>query len=353
MSSPFGGVLPAVIPFSGTTDASGNATVKLRPRAAFWWSGKMVAELASGPAIWRAAIGPGAVGFGRGQRAEISGLVVAPGDTIAIQVISGPSNTAFGGNLIGVQAPSMQEVAVGFNAHPNTIALDIVGAGTKLATVIAPAGGSSGPQSLPLPAGAVAIGFASQVGTTGNTVNVVGNVSGITYFNSDTNPRLQGVLLAQDDTAVTVTVTSGGVSAVPIDVLTWPMPVSFFVRQLPGDSLTVQEGTSPAPWQAPRATASLTIAAAGTTALVPAVAGQQIYVFGWSLASDGTAAGGVRTRLQPHLGNAFAWLSANPVGAAAGAAGGAPMGVALALDFVVDFLPAGDTALAGVTYSQA
>lgn len=235
---------------------------------------------------------------------------------------------------------------------------------TIIGTASAAAGGSSGTKNFAVPAGTASIGFDVNSGniptSVPSVITITGHQTGTVYVSTGgagkglNSGGPQWVAFDGNDTSVDCAITAlGGGAGAIVDFLASPLAMAVSLPFV----ITVQT-TSPALWQAAQASASLTEAATGTFTLVAAVAGQQIRVFGWSLAADGTGTSGSRSHIIPHggSGTAIAWLSGagggGGVGAEAGEAGGVLLPVNTALDFVVDFLAAGNTALVAVTYSQ-
>lgn len=366
MSNPFAGRVPAIIPFSFVTDANGNAKVPLRPRASFWWAGKAVAKLNSGSAIWEVAAGNVFSGWGRGQRAEIAGLMVAPGDTIVLSVIGGPANTPGAGTLVGEQGASMHDVVDAFSSNPNTIAIDTTSGHTVIGTITVGAGATVS-QNFLVPVGTQSIGFMSYLSGPNNTPNVVtitGHTTLMQYVNiagadvgagntSLSNGGPQWADFDATDTSVDCGVTAHSTSPAVIDILASPLVMSVDVGQLFGEILSVQSSNTPAPWQAPREAPlafNPTVALNATVVIIAAVAGKTVYLFDLDYELD-TGVGG----------SFLAWQDTNnnPVSQDAGSFAairpyhfsGAPLPVGLGLQLKNS--GAGPTTVRGhVTYSQ-
>lgn len=202
MSSAFGGILPAVIPFSATCDSSGNATITLRPRAAFWWSGKMVGFSSGGAPTWTILEGQIPAGVAEGQRAEIGGLVVAPGDVVTIQVIGATPQATISGSLRGNQAATMADAAQDFSAAPNTVGIKVSNPRQKLfpdgvtppSNPLTPsftvAAGATATQRFTLPSGTTDIRILVSANGLVFTYSllVTGHQSTVQYFGQDTSP---------------------------------------------------------------------------------------------------------------------------------------------------------------------
>jgi hypothetical protein len=367
VSNPFAGVLPAIIPFSGLTDANGNLTLKIRPRAAFWWAGKMVGKLNVGSAIWEAKMGGLLGGVGRGQRAEIAGLMVAPGDTIEISVISGPASVPVNGTLVGVQASSLADVAQGFSPAPNTIALDTNSPSTAIDRIDTATG--SGSRVYPILPGTVSVGFGVDAdtqppppgvvnrGTIPTQIVLRGYPSGFNYLLATAAQlNVNGLLFALLDPRDTQFSVAWTVAPGPqndfIDVFVSPIDL---VKQIDADGnlLVSEQLAAPAPWQAAKSIApfSINMGAAGFVTVVGPTAGQTMYlhhIFG-SLSANGAASGN--------------WTDSNGVvlsqdtmqlgGPRPLQFGGAPLALGVGLSFSVVNTVAGMFLVGHVAYTKA
>jgi hypothetical protein len=356
------------VPVGGkSTDANGNATFDLGLERTGEWRDVKVSASLPAPAEWALFTGGSPLTFGRGRRVTLGPELLEPFDTLQLAVTGGPPSQPIVGAVTG-KAGSMEEIVSAYAPAPNTIALDT--SGFLLLTDSIDTAGGSGFKNYPMLPGAqtvmVTINRSNGTRSVNPTqLNVECQPSDFFPIQAggavlNLNPRQLG-LVNPEDTKFTVLWTMAGANPlnVLLDVAVFstnllaPQNVAFQFDSSANLRVTM-DIANPAAWQSATAFASTTAAAVGTTTLVGAVAGQTIRVFGWSLASDGVAAGGVRTHIMQHgAASVIAWFSASPVGAVAGSAGPVPLAVGTALDFVVDFLPAGDTALAAVTYSQA
>lgn len=378
---------PIFIPLTGKTDANGNATIRVPlERTGDWRNLKIVLGM-SAPGEWAVLKSGIPVTYGRGRRVTLGPEVFEPFDVMEVDITGGPPNVTVGPGSVSGQAGTEAEVMAVHSPMPNTIALDTTQPDSAI---------PGSPFTLPLDGaqhdlgqvtlipGTQAILVMCPTATDLTVISVVGTTSGAQYPPTNTtSPSSFNYIrvFPSDDPVVDLKITTAAVggsikvfvsllsvtSMVEIDPAnasgvfletTIGNPISTDGNAL-GLSLNVSESrATPALWQAAQLPASLAETATGTFTLVPAVAGQVIRVFGWSLASDGVGASGTRSHLIPHGGsnNAIAWLSgaggAGGVGAVAGHAGGVALPVNTALDFVVDFLAGGNTALAAVTYSQ-
>lgn len=291
MSNPFAGTLPAIIPFSANCDANGNATIKLRPRAAFWWTGKMVAKVGAGVPAWEVSMGGIFAGTSDGQRAEVAGLIVAPGDTIQIQIIGASANTSVSGSLIGTQGATMKDVAQVFSPSPNTITLESKSP-ILLSDRIDTAAGTSS-KSYPMPSGAQTIVL--QVDQANASRNVGPTQLLVRCFPSDfiavqiggaaINLNTQALgLLNPIDTSFDVEWTMVGANPLNtfVDVavlgqqVAKPQNIPFQFFGANNNLGVTEESANPASWQAANLTTAIGIGgvpAGTTTTVIPGAAG--------------------------------------------------------------------------------
>ena len=273
-------------------------------------------RVASGNPVWEVSDGAIPIGVGRGQRSEISGLIVPPGASIQIDVLAGTPNVAVVGRLVGVQGPDMASIAQAFLPTPNIVAADISSPRTKLTPtalgiLTVPGNGIAQTQSFPLPGGTTGLRIFAGNTTPGATItlSVVGDQSGISYWPGvlsgipfSTNEPLTVPIDNEQDTSVTVSATGsngGGQWLMSLSALTGAEVVEVRAQHAlpvtPSGTFTVQEGASPPLWQAPNAapkTVDANIGAGGTVSIIGFVAGQQVRLFGVAVTA---AAGGLAT----------------------------------------------------------
>jgi hypothetical protein len=388
MTDVFQGLATVNLPFSGTTDTNGNYTTTLRPRAGFWCSLKMVAQVDAGNPTWKVSDGVIPLGIGRGQRAEIGGLVAPPSAQLVIDVAGAGPSAAVSGRLIGVQGPDMESIAGAFVPVPNTVTVENVSTrqrlGTTIPTLSVPAASTTRSVTVQLPSGTQAIALLVDTGfSTILTANLVGNVTGVDYFvvytadtNLSTSYQLRFPIESAFDTAITITLTtkaagSGGqavkcwASAVLDPEVVWVASQSVLAAELlayqqqqigwdagpgnatrgPNSLLVSLVQAKSAPWQAPRNYAYVE-SAVNSTVLVAAVAGQTIWVHGIAVSTDsatgfcGLADSSGPSRIVASGGNRGINMNL----------GGVPLTVGAALQIQTDGV---NLVRAGVSYTRA
>lgn len=360
MSSPFYAALPVYLPFSGTVDANGNFSTILRPRSAFWVSGKIVPKLSLGSGVWEVTDGGSIpLGFGRGQRAEIGSIIVPPNASVVLNLSGAVPNAAVSGSFQGVQHPDMASLAARYAPIPNVSTVETTAVRRKLGNI------STGPNTTS-PASTFQLfaetrSIAIQAVTPGNlsNVNITGSQSGNVYYNTTPSGTLMEFVFIDFavDTSILVTI-SAGVGGTSPSVTFWSDTADDFVKawiqgssnnqtvtvsgiptvdvtdraaRLLGviNSITnavdvsdraarvlgiVQEGASPPLWQAPRAFTYQETNVNGTV-IVPAVGGQTIRVWGIIMGIDGVGFGAVRDSSQvAPAGRLFSWNSSTGAG---------------------------------------
>lgn len=225
---------------------------------------------------------------------------------------------------------------------------------SAIGTLVLPGDAATHFIDVAVPVGTLAIGFIHKSGSGTAILTIAGDQTGFSYaaaVDTSKTSAFQKLDFSGDDTSLTFQGRDNGM-AVTYDLLAFGYGAVVNVQPVGGILQVSEQNAAAAAFQAALFSASVTVNAVGTSTLVAGGVGVTNRIFGWSLASDGNAAGGVRARLQPHLGLPFAWHSANPVGATAGNASAVGCGVGNALDLVVDFLPAGDSVMAAVSYNQ-
>lgn len=200
---------------------------------------------------------------------------------------------------------------------------------TVLGTVSASAGASS-TKDFTVPAGTLAVGFATYSGSglsTAESVTIQGDQTGMQYFDVASASSSDGVQPAAfDATDMSVTVIldqTGSASGAKIDVLAWPvlpvttikqnqgaLPPGVFLERSDGVSIDVDQGSAgagslrigaslagatAAPWQSPnlanvRIARTFPTSQATAVELIAGVANERIWIFGLSLAWDASAA---------------------------------------------------------------
>lgn len=413
MSSPFYGLMPVSLPFSGTTDANGNFSITLRPRAAFWVTGKIVGKVTSGFPAWEVTDGVIPIGVGNGPRAEIAGIAVPPGASIIVNVVAAQPNVAVTGRFVGVQGPTMESAASAFVAAPNTISASINAPQVLLGSLSVPGDNGVHNQSFILPAGThdVAVGGTAFAGLL-VSLTIVGDQSGLNYLSISgalaanlVGGIFRAQILSSLDSSVTVSATKSSgltitlsvvaildptvvqvvpqVDALPVKGVTGGQALTVDVndrllRQLGRAVLVdtgntpvpteargldvvvnnlnpvfVQEGASPPLWQAPRQIVRSEVAVVGNSTLLAGVGGQTIRVWGWELETDQGTGFSIAFLNDTGFGagTRLAALTANN-GMISGNMGGAPLPLGTGLGLEVAAIATGGNVRAYASVSQ-
>lgn len=310
------------IDFSGTTDGSGNLTIRQTASAAYWCSLKVVAQVPGTP-VWVVQVNGRAVTFGRGSRVDLGPVLVQPKDQVMIQVIGAQVSSTMTGKLLGITG-QLQDVLTNFAPVPNTIAVDTSAPELYLGRVTAPGTGASGSSTFVLPPNTYALALLAS-GTVGGAhisdVNVTGAISHNTYANINSTVFPGGlpndviyvpIGTAVFDTSVTVAFDVSAAGGQPfLDVVAMLAPIAI-AATIAGIGTTpipsAGQDTSnpsqqsipvvpaqfykPAPWQAAASMIAGTFAvAAGTDhTLVAGVGAQSIYVFDLAINHNGNVA---------------------------------------------------------------
>ncbi len=329
MSRPLWVPRPVYVPFSGTCDANGNLTINLPAlREAFWTATKCIARASAGNPTWEVLAGGAPLEFGRGQRISIGSIILPPSGAPSINVIGAAPSAAVIGAFIGAEASSQEEVVARSTLTPSTVAADTTPPLTQFMQPITGVDTTFPNLSFTIGAG-LDQKFTFNVAPTAKALRIVGfivprNISTFTYtmrvyVGTDiAGPgATPGILWPQSNAEGTQTAPLFPARPViiPLDsawagaLITGPYQVTVEITGDPANKLgfvvsalfdiesvdvwsqlpltvsgsgtfTVQEGTSPPLWQAPRANAFAQQAGIGVSNLVPAVAGQIVRVFG-------------------------------------------------------------------------
>lgn len=150
----------------GTTDGSGNATIKVPlPFTGAWYNVKFPLSL-SAPAEWAVLISGTPFTYGRGRRVTLGPELIQDGETVTISVTSGPPNAAISGSMNG-SAGFPEEILASYTPQPNTIALDATAQRRALVTsatnpFTVPGNGIAQTRSVNIQGGIVAIRLLAQ-----------------------------------------------------------------------------------------------------------------------------------------------------------------------------------------------
>lgn len=342
-----------LVPITGTTDASGNASITVQlPRSTEWHVGKFALETTS-LASWKVTLGGSAVNYALGQRVAIGPELIQPMDVVVVTVSNGPAKAAIGGTLVGVSG-TLEEILPYYLPAGSLTTLSLTNAAAiagQLLHTTAPSATATNAGSFTVPVGTESLSVITvPSGAGGNgSFKLVGASSGFVYF--------QGVqqLAASFET-------------VPVDSATDPsinwswtsvagQGADWFVSPL-ATAAPVDGAILPLPWQAPRTDVGIADSTGASPATVIAgVAGQRIWVWSWKLEVGPAAAArfaGLRASSRVAFDGCFAslWSPATGLGTANGNADGLrlPTGDGLVLDTTAIN---GETVRAAVGYTQA
>lgn len=280
------------VDITGTTDANGNAKIKIPlDNTGEYQNLKFaVGFTGAGTAEWAVLASGTQLTFGRGRRVTLGPEFITPQDvsSLIISVTGGPPSAAVLGSASG-SAGTFYEMLSTWVPAPNTIALDSAAPIIRLGDVRATANQTLS-KSFPLPPGALAIGFlVDSFGAVASPTLV--QVSGDqTLFNYlvDFNPTgIHGAMLAGVDTSVTLQVTAGVSTAAHVFLIVWTSQAAV--------ALNPFIENSPLPWQAPNQlplAINANLAASGTATLVAANPSATIRLFDCALGIDTAVATG-------------------------------------------------------------
>jgi hypothetical protein len=289
---------PVLIPVTGTTDASGNATLILPLERTGEWRNIKIALGTTGAPEWAVLRSGAPVTYGRGRRVTLGPELCEPFDVLTVSVTGAAALAPITGTVSGVSG-SGPEVLPTYVPAPNTIALDTSSPSLTLVTQKTLAHAVQTSVDVQLTPGFHALGFLTTAPLNiASVVSITGDQTGASYFEGSSifmsgftvvpivapNPLL--------DTTVTVKVLNNSPST---DYTLWVFglldveAMQTLNSGLPGTDLLVQNDI-PAAWQTPNvAPLSVERSTTGTTPVRAGVAGQTIRVFGWQLQADAGA----------------------------------------------------------------
>jgi hypothetical protein len=326
-------VTPVEKPFSGTTDSTGAFTFQGIIRQAYWTLVKVVASC-PGTGVWSILLTGTQIplDFAVGPRLSVGPFIIAPEQSITVQLVNATPNSIVSGNLWGKQYPDQQSAALDMVIAPNP--LTVATQSSRGLGQFTFGQGAQTTQNVKIPSDTqylLLIPFPNRVGYT--QIMVSGHVTGATYLPSQspsllqqtgTNPFSVGPIDSSDDTSVDIQVTAiaGGIldnfSLYVVALFNPPTPI-------PGELAASQ--LVPASWQAPNKSPAYlegsNTAVNGAT-LVTGVAGQTIRVFGWQIEQEGGAAF-VALRDSSIAAPNGRFATNNAVGSATGGGSGSPL----------------------------
>ena len=223
--------------FSGTLDANGSASINSTPLLGTWGALLVIPET-SRAVQWTILQAGSVATFGRGAKATLGPLLVAPHEVITIQVDGGEPGANVVGTFRGVHSDEGPQAVAGIYVPvPNTIALDQTEPQNVLLRRLGLVGGSG---TLPVPTGTQSLSLV--LSGTSNTawLKVVGHQSGLLLgiaISGGVNEPARVVVPIDSsiDTSIdwTLTLTSGTANAF-IDALPTSAPIPFtFGQQFP------------------------------------------------------------------------------------------------------------------------
>lgn len=283
---------PVRVDLAGTTDASGNATIKVPlPFTGAWYNVKFSLSL-SDPAEWAVLVSGTVLTYGRGRRVTLGPELIQDGETVTITVTTGPPTAAIIGSMNGA-AGTPTEMLSSYAPQPNTISVDTA-AEVQLLKSIQGVGPVT-TTGIPIPKHANAVGYVLNAGPGAATsINLSGEQTGITYL-THTAAQFQNtpiaVLLDPRDTTLKVIVGSGAGSWGIFDILAWQAPSQVWAKPSPGDTFPISGPVTPQLWQAPTKIVRVSATTVTTVSLLAGVANQVIRVWGWQLQIDNQSAG--------------------------------------------------------------
>lgn len=331
------------VDLAGTTDANGNATIKVPlPFTGAWYDLKFPLGLPSA-AEWAVLVSGTPLTYGRGRRVTLGPELIRDGETVTISVTGGPVNAPIVGSANG-KAGTPDEILAGFTMSPNTIALDAatpeinigrLDAAQALATV----------KDLPLPPGTLAVGFVVNLDGANVTpfqILIQGNVTKQFYMQAATFPSGQGVqaaLVSVSDTSVrcSVSAPAGGPSSATFLAFLSIPPVSSL-------------NSLPAVWQAPTNNIETASGNAGGTPLLAGLPGKVVRIFGCGVEIENAAAPRFVALQSSATATRFCYMFASS-GAQNAFLGGVPLPVGEGVNIVTGTL-AGELFRGYIGYSQ-
>lgn len=287
---------PVSVPFSGTTDASGNFTLTKQVRASYWSLVKVVA-LAAGNGAWAVTAAGGIpLDFANGPRCSVGPFIVAPGDELTVSVFAATPSATVQGNIIGKQFPDQASAAEALVLTSNPLSVSTTSPIRVVAKLAVPGNGGSVSTVLPISADILGIGYLRATDASSIAlIQITGNNSNGSYILTNTAPLRQRNEFDPVDTSVTVTVTTNvGSIATTVWILAYSADPIASIDNVAGGLLNVTFGTSsPAVWQAADNfvdVPSTNIANNATLTLIAGVALKSIYLHHYWFSQDAAGA---------------------------------------------------------------
>lgn len=231
---------PLHLDITGTTDASGNASIPVKlPQTGEWHDAKFSLSL-PGPAEWAILVGGRPATYGRGRRVTLGPELILDGETVTVSVTGGPPNSPVDGTARG-RSGDPQSILAGFTPAPNTIALDTSAQQTLLGSLTTPGDGAQHVKVIPMQPNTQGVGYFVRSGAA-VLVSMLGQVTQFLYFSL--SPVTWGKFNAFPfgdplDTQVQVAVTDNG-SPATVDFISWSYDPVVWTRQEPNTFQQVQ-----------------------------------------------------------------------------------------------------------------
>jgi hypothetical protein len=214
-------VRPLRVDLTGTTDASGNASIRVKLPVTGEWHDVKFALSTTGPAEWALLVSGTAITYGRGRRVTLGPELIQDGEQVTVTITGGPVLAPIVGSATG-RSGDPETITAQWGPQPNTIALDAAIPRQKLypdGTAIPPdpatpsltiLSGGNATVRFTLPAGTVLLRVLATAGAGvafGYSLLVLGHQSGEQYYG--------------------LVVTPGSVLRVPNPTLPLTIPVEF------------------------------------------------------------------------------------------------------------------------------
>lgn len=361
---------------TGTTDTSGNATIRIVLPSTGEWHELKVSLSTTGPAEWAILVSGTAITYGRGRRVTLGPELIQDGEIVTIAVTGGPTASAIIGAVTG-KSGTPEEILSAYSPQPNTIGLDATAPRQKLYAVGTTPTSAASP-SFVVPAGSTT--FATFILPAGATelrilpvrvpnapppisfiLSVVGLTTGVSYFpgtlGSGTMTSPAGTVTVpvdlEWDPSVQIVVNAGS-SVQDINVFVTALFAVESVGQGGAATAVTLQNALAAPWQAARnapAPVNATLASGANSIVVAASGTTIINLLSFNYAYDAVVANAFLA-LQDTNGNNYHIEAVLTTAPHAIFLGGAPLPAALGVR-VANIGAAGPFTIRGsLVYSQ-
>lgn len=192
---------PLRVDLTGTTDASGNASIRVKLPVTGEWHDVKFALSTTGPAEWALLVSGTAITYGRGRRVTLGPELIQDGEQVTVTVTGGPVLAPIIGSATG-RSGDPDTITAQWGPQPNTIALDTSNPRQKLYPDGVPipvitntpsvtiASGGNATVRFTLPTGTVAVRILANASGIffGYSLLVTGHQSGEQYFGDPNAP---------------------------------------------------------------------------------------------------------------------------------------------------------------------